>query len=207
MKRLKFDFRNKSALEQLDICGRTVKNVAAQPAEHLVNVDLPDVQNTVAAARASHDRIAALRAELKSEISNRNFLLKQARNKVMAAAGLAALNMNDDPAKILSLGLPLHSEKHPVGKVGAPTNFSAKPTDDEGAAQLRWKRPVRLCSFQIEVKADPMNRNQWKRLDSCFKEKCIIKGLESGGKYWFRVRAFNAHGEGPWSELASVRVK
>jgi len=207
MKRLKFNFRNKSALEQLEICEQTVKNVVAQPAEHLVNVDVDGMQSVVAAARTSHDRIALLRAELKSEITNRNSLLSKSRTSVMAAAGMTALNMDSAPVKMLSLGLSLHSEKHPVGKAGAPTNFFARPTDDEGAAQLRWKRPVRLCTFQVEMKADPMNRNQWKRLDSCTKGKCTVKNLESGGKFWFRVRAVNAHGEGSWSELASVRVK
>ena len=207
MKRLKFGFRNKTAQEQLDICERTIKNVAAQPAEYLVNVDLPEVQSVVAATRASHDRIASLRIELKSEISRRNSLLSKARTKVQAAAGFAALGMNEDTAKMLSLGLPLHSEKHPVGKAGAPTYFTAKPTDGEGEALLRWKRPVRLCSFDIEMKADPLNRNQWKRLDSSLKQKCLVKDLESGMKYWFRVRACNAHGDGPWSELASVRPK
>jgi hypothetical protein len=35
----------------------------------------------------------------------------------------------------------------------------------------------------------------------------VVPGLVSGAKYWFRIRASNAHGPGPWSQLASVRVK
>jgi hypothetical protein len=31
--------------------------------------------------------------------------------------------------------------------------------------------------------------------------------LLSGGKYWFRVCANNAHGDGPWSDVVCVRVK
>ncbi|MBI5772751.1 MAG: fibronectin type III domain-containing protein [Verrucomicrobia bacterium] len=30
--------------------------------------------------------------------------------------------------------------------------------------------------------------------------------LEPGGKYWFRVAAINAHGQGPWSQIASTRA-
>jgi hypothetical protein len=35
----------------------------------------------------------------------------------------------------------------------------------------------------------------------------VVKVLVSGGKYWFRVRATNAHGTSAWSNLAPVRVK
>jgi hypothetical protein len=34
-----------------------------------------------------------------------------------------------------------------------------------------------------------------------------MTGLESGVKYWFRVSASNAHGQGPWSQPVSARVK
>ncbi|MSU57853.1 MAG: fibronectin type III domain-containing protein [Pedosphaera sp.] len=38
-------------------------------------------------------------------------------------------------------------------------------------------------------------------------QNCLVKGLTSGAKYWFRVRAVNGHGPGPWSNPASARVK
>ena len=34
-----------------------------------------------------------------------------------------------------------------------------------------------------------------------------VPDLESGKKYWFRVTASNAHGQGPWSQPVCVRVK
>jgi len=66
---------------------------------------------------------------------------------------------------------------------------------------------MRRCSFTVQWHADPPEADQWHHEDTCFKQKCLVKGLVSGGKYWFRVRASNAHGHSAWSQMACVRVK
>lgn len=207
MNRLKFGFRNKPALETLDLCERTAQNLATLPPEQLVEVPLTELAGTLAATRASHDRIAGLRAQLREEITRRNTLLKAAREQTIRSAGLAALNMDNDPVKMSATGLPLHAEKKPVGLPAAPGNLRAEPTANEGEARLRWVRPVRLCTFQIEAQAEPLHDDGWKAMEMCLKQTCSVKGLASGGKFWFRVRASNAHGTGPWSNPAAVRVK
>ena len=109
--------------------------------------------------------------------------------------------------KMLATGLPLHADKTPVGLPAAPGNLRAAPTANDGEARLRWVRPVRLCAFQIETQAEPLHEDGWKWVESSCKQTCFVKGLASGGKFWFRVREVNAHGTGPWSNLASVRAK
>ncbi len=205
--RLKFGFRNKSAIETLQLCESTAKNIAVLPAEFLVQANHEALLDKVTAARVSHNRVASLRMQLKEEISRRNTLLKALREQTTRSANIAAINMNNDPVKMLATGLPLHAEKKPVGLPAAPTNLRAEPTHNEGEAHLRWVRSVRLCSFQIQVQAEPLREDGWKMADPCFKQKCFIKGLASGGKFWFRVRAVNAHGTGAWSNLAPARVK
>lgn len=39
------------------------------------------------------------------------------------------------------------------------------------------------------------------------RQTCRVKGLQPGAKYWFRVRASNANGAGPWSNPVGVRVR
>jgi hypothetical protein len=40
----------------------------------------------------------------------------------------------------------------------------------------------------------------WALVEAGGRQSFIVKGMVSGGKYWFRVRALNAHGESPWSQ-------
>lgn len=206
MQRFKFEFRNRSLAEQINICERIVAGLAGQPAEHLRQAELPDLQDKVAAARASHDRIAVLRAELKTEITRRKTLVRNARDQAIATTNMVGVNMKNDPAKMLSVGVRLTGPGHPVGQPGAPLSLRASPTASEGEARLRWQRPVRECTFEIEYRLDT-EPDGWKLSHHCLRQSCVVKGLVSGGKYWFRVRAFNAHGPGPWSNLAPVRVK
>jgi hypothetical protein len=207
MQRFKLGFRNKSALEQLVICERTLANLAGKPEQQTDPQHLTDASATVAAVRASHGRIAQLRGELKSEITRRNQLLGTARNQVTRACLGTAVKVGFEPGKLMEAGLELEKPKTvPVGKPAAPDNFRGEPTDNEGEARLRWRRPLRRCTFEVEFRPDAVP-DGWTRSDPCFRQTCLVKGLVSGVKYWFRVRAANAHGEGPWSNPVAVRVK
>jgi len=207
MQRFKLGFRNKSALEQLALCERTVTSMAAKPEYQFDPAQVTDAQGAVTALRASHERIAQLRTELKTEISHRSELLREARNKVSRASLGVSVKVSGDPSKLMAAGLELEKPKTiPVGKPAAPDHFSGEPTASEGEARLRWRRPLRRCWFQIECRLDTAP-DGWSMVESCGQQTCVIKGLVSGGKYWFRVCAVNAHGEGPWSNPVAVRVK
>lgn len=207
MQKYKLSFRNRSALEQITICERAVANLARTPEEQRVNVTLPDVSDAVAAARASHDRIQSLKSELRMETTQRNARLRVAREKVTHASGLVAVNVAFQPQAMLAAGLELEAPKLPVGKPAAPGNLRAEPLAQDGAVRLRFARPVRRCVFEVQSKADSPDQPEWQLTDSCLCQSCVINGLTAGVKYWFRVRAVNAHGKGPWSNLASARVR
>ena len=207
MKKYKIGFRNRSALEQINICERAIANLAKTPEEHRFNVALPEVSATIAAARASHDRVQVLKSELRTETTRRKELLRVARQRVSQTCALVASNVAFEPQKMLAAGLELEAPKLPIGKPAAPGDLRAEPHDQDGAVRLRFERPVRRCTFEIEFRADSTNETEWNRYDPCLRQSCVVKGLASGVKYWFRVRALNAHGAGPWSNLASARVR
>jgi len=205
MARYKFNFRNRSLAEQINICERTVAGLAALPAEQLEQTRLPELQAKVAAARESHLRVEVLRAELKAEVSRRKQLVREARDHTIRASNMAAVNMNNEPVKMLAVGLHLIKPGAPVGVPAAPKNLRGTPTDNEGEARLRWQRTVRECAFAVEYRLD--GTAVWHRADSFTQQSGTVSGLASGGKYWFRVNAVNAHGESGWSNEAPVRVK
>ncbi len=207
MQRHKLDFRNKNFLEQLAMFDKLITSLDATPSEKREDEYLEALRIVTASARASNSRIASLRAELKSEISNRKALFDSGRKSALRA-GLGAALKTQQPSEVIAIGLDLPaSTKTPVGLPAMPFNLRADPTDGEGEAMLRWKRTVRRCSFEIQWSINPSDANGWHHHEICFPEKCLVQGLVSGTKYWFRVRAGNAHGQSAWSQVASVRVK
>ena len=208
MQTYKLDFRNKKHLEQLDMFDKIIAGLDALPVDKREDAYLEELRNMTASARASHARIASLRADLKSEISHRKTMFDKGRKAAYRAAIGALLKSDYQPATILAVGLELAAPKTaPVGVPDAPGNLRATPTENEGEEQLRWQRTIRRCSFDVQWHADPPDADHWHQEDGCFKQKTLVKGLVSGAKYWFRVRASNAHGQSAWSQLASARAK
>ena len=142
---------------------------------------------------------------MKTAVTRRNTLLRSARDQTTYACGMVAVNANYDTSTLLGAGLSLKAEKKPVGKPGAPTNFNAAPGDNEGTVTLSWKRPIRRCTFMVQMQAD--GESEWKNVENSVPTRCVIEKLKPGAKYWFRVNAVNAHGSGPWTNAIAVRAK
>ena len=206
MARHKLGFRNRSVTEQLSICERVVASLTGAAAEQLSNINLPAVSSAVAAARASDARVRSLQAELKAERARCQALMREARTQVTRAGGMAASNAAFDPQKMLAAGLELESPKLPVGRPAAPGSVRAEPLAEPGAVQLRWERPLRRCVFEVECRAESAAENAWASCGVNMQQRQIVRDLTPGVKYWFRVRAINAHGPGPWSQMAGARV-
>jgi hypothetical protein len=206
MARHKLGFRNLSALEQLEICDRTIAGMSRSPEEHHAAAKLTEATATVTAARASYERVERLKLQLRAEVAERNRLLHAARQQTTWSAGMMACHCAANPGKLLAAGLQLEQPKLPIGKPDAPLSVCATAHALEGAVHLRWKRPVRRCTFEIECRTDARPDAVWVSCAHVVQQSTILKGLESGVKYQFRVRAINSHGFGPWSQTANVRV-
>lgn len=208
MRRPKLGFRNKTALEQLQICQRVVASLARAPKAQLVNVALAETRAAVAAVRASHERLERLKAELQAETRRRNDLLRRARHRVTFAQIGHANNLELRSVQMQAAGMELPaSKRRSVGEPAKVTNVRAVPATHSTDITLRWERSVRRCTFQIEVRRDDEPDTEWRTVHNCVQCKCVINGLKSGGLYWFRVRAHNAHGASPWSNPVSARVR
>jgi hypothetical protein len=223
MKRHKLNFGNRSALQQLAICQRfadsvaklpadsvaklPADSVAKLPAEHRAALAEHPIADTTQAAAAACAAVEAAKAALKMALHHRQTKLQAARDCANnVGLKLSALTAGD-PAVLLAAGLEIARDKSPVGKPDAPGNVRADVTEFEGRVKLRWQRPVRRCWFDVQATTDPTATTGWKKLLTCFKQTCEVSGLESGKKYWFRLAASNAHGQGPWSQAASAWVK
>lgn len=208
MRRPKLGFRNKSALEQLLICQRVVANLTRAPQAQLVNIALADTRAAVVAARTSHERLEKLKADLKTETRRRNELLRLARDKVTRAqlGQFSNLNLSSDLMHAAGMERPA-SKRRSVGEPAKVANLRAVSATHSTDITLRWERSVRRCSFEIQIRLEGEPETAWRHHHICLRQRCEIKGLKSGGLYWFRVCATNAHGTGPWSNPVSARVR
>jgi hypothetical protein len=207
MKKPKLNFANRTILEQLAICRRVANGAARLTTEQRALFAQYDVATRTDEAAAACAEVENLKTALKAALARRNARVRTACEAASYAASGIFLVTKGDPAAMLAAGLGVVRDKQPVGLPDAPAHLHALPSDFEGTAQLRWKRPVRRCSFAVEATTDPAAQTGWKRQLTCLKQSCAVKELESGRKYWFRVAASNAHGQGPWSQPVSARVK
>jgi hypothetical protein len=207
MKHHKLGFANRPVHEQLAICQRVADGVARLPAAHREALaEIPIADSTEAAAQACA-AVETAKHALKAALHDRKLKLRAAREHAHYVGLQLSARTAGDPAAFLQAGLEIAKVKQPVGRPDAPENLRALATEFEGKVRLRWQRPVRRCYFDIEATTDPSATTGWKQVAGSLRQTCEVSGLESGKKYWFRVAASNAHGQGPWSQAVCVRVK
>jgi hypothetical protein len=108
-----------------------------------------------------------------------------------------------DEAKIQSAGMTLRSKPSPVGAMTAPTALTATASDSDGEVDLSWDAVRGAKSYPAEVSLDPPTQTSWTPAGISTKSYMTVKRLKSGTKYWFRVAALGAAGQGPWSDPAT----
>jgi len=207
MKRFKLGFGNRPILEQINISRRVANGIAKLPAKQRQALTPHPVAASVAEATDAVAEVEALKTTLRAALAKRDGKVATMRNHTTMAAVVVTMLTGGDPVALLAAGLGVKKAKQPVGKPGAPSLMRIVSTESEGAVSLRWQRPVRRCTFLIQMTTAPAATRGWKQAAIGIRQSCTVTGLKSGQKCWFRVAATNAHGLGPWSQPVSARVK
>lgn len=207
MKHCKLGFGNRTVLEQIAICRRVAGGIAKLPAKHSLAVAKYPVAASVTEAEAAVAEVESLKTALRAALVRRNSKVNIMRGHTTRAAAVIAVATGGDPEALLTAGVGVAKAKQPVGLPAAPALLCVVSTEVEGAVRLRWKRPVRRCTFLIQMTTTPAATRGWKQVALSLRQSCTVTGLKSGVKGWFRVAASNSHGQGPWSQPVSARVK
>jgi len=207
MKRFKLGFGNRPISEQINICRRVAHGIGKLPAEQRRALAPHPVAASVAEAAEAVTEVEVLKTNLRAALVKRDQKAAAMRDHTTIASVVITTLTGGDPAALLEAGVGVAKTKQPVGQPSAPTLMRVVSTESEGAVSLRWQRPVRRCTFLIQMTTAPAATRGWKQTAISIRQSCTVTGLKSGQKCWFRVAATNAHGQGPWSQPVSARVK
>ncbi len=108
-----------------------------------------------------------------------------------------------DAAKIQSAGMDVRAAGAPVGALPAPLGMVALVGDMDGEIDLDWDSVRGATSYVVQRSPDPITPTSWQQGIVVTKSKGTVTGLVSGTKYWFRVAAVGAAGQGAWSDPAT----
>jgi hypothetical protein len=152
--------------------------------------DLETAYNDAQTAAAAAKTATSVQAD-KSEALD--LLLMQEGNYVENASG-------GDQSKIESSGFDVRNvPAGPIGALPAPANVEVTPHDIPGTVNMVWEKVRGAKSYTVERAVDAPTLNWTTALNST-KTKTVVNTMVSGTKYWFRVSAIGAAGQGAASD-------
>ena len=102
-------------------------------------------------------------------------------------------------------GLELQEDPAPRPVPGKVLNVQTSSGDDDGQGEVQWDT-MRDVADDFEIQPATSADGPFNHYDVVKKSKVTLTGMTSGAKLYVRVRARNAAGKGPWSDIASVRI-
>jgi len=140
-------------------------------------------------------------AKQKTDIQN---AANAAANALLTAEGAYVQNKSGgNPVIIQSAGMDVRADGAPIGDLPGPANLSASEGDHDGEIDIHWNRVKGAKSYVVQYTTTPTNAASWVNGPVAPKSKITVTGLTSSTKYYLRVAAVGAAGQGAFSELAS----
>ena len=166
------------------------------PALTAVTTALNDLESAYNTAQAVRD-VAKTKTDLQ-DIADRLV------DTILASEASYVQNKTEgDAVKIQSAGMDVRNPSDPIGNLPAPGNISATEGDLDGEIDAHWNRVKGAKSYVVQRTTTPTDAASWGNPAISTKSKITLTGLVTGTKYYLRVAAIGAAGQGAWSELAS----
>jgi hypothetical protein len=195
----KLTFKDKPALEQLEVAERLARGVAgdAALAERVKN--LASLQEAIANARSLINAVEVTRSTLSAQVAQRDEALAAMRKQAGLVKSWVESEAKGDSSALMAAGLELVAEKHRIGLLPAPEGLSARPGRMTGTILLTWTHlPQRKPLYMVQVNTDQSDEAGWRQVTVTSRCKLTVTGLEAGRQYWFRMAAVGSAGAGPW---------
>jgi len=180
--------------------------------EHMAgNPHFPDPNPSLASIAAATTALEAASAAALSrarEAVTRRWIRHAELEKLMVT--LAKYVMSAAPGEIgkqITSGFEPRNPPVRITDPVAPLALSVKRSSYAGGVKLSWGKVHGARTYQVFVNAgNNEDDNAWRPIAFTTRLRTDVLGLEPGHMHHFRVRAILAVGEGPFSQVASVRA-
>jgi len=201
--KVKLGLSRLSVLERIALASQIVTAMTANPNFTTPNPPLVDITTKKTALIAANNDANAKYLAAKDAVNLRNDLVRDMDSLLTQEASYVDNIANGNDNIIMSAGMSIRDAKAPIGELPAPTNLYATAGDEDGEIVLNWE-PVRGAkSYVVYMTTDPNVPDSWAHKASRTESFIDIKELTSGNKYWFRVAAVGAAGQGAFSDPAT----
>lgn len=202
MAKVKIGIRKDGSLDsKKTLLGSLVANLTDNPPYVGVNPPVATLSSLLLAANARQNELAEAKANVGQLQEQLKTLDAQIWDRIVATAADVQNISNGDAASIVSTGFQIAGAPSPLGVPVAPQNVRSRPTEAEGTAWLDWDAVLGAVSYIIECTQNPVT-GPWVFVGVSPRASYKAVNLQSGTKYWFRVRAVGAAGESPNSDHA-----
>lgn len=203
MKKVKIGFSGKTIPQQIQRARDITGKMTGNPGFVTPNPTIPDVilltdkleGAYIDALNGGKDKKAKMRIEQKALLSG-----------IATLAAYVQTTSGGDETLILRAGFEVRKQPEPVSIPAAPQDVKVLPAVKEGELEIVWTPVKTAKSYVVEYVKDPLTEAGFIPVDIITKASVVIKDLEAGEKYWFRVLAVNTKGKSAWSEPCSGRV-
>lgn len=203
MGKVKLGLKGMSIAVKAELGTRIVAAMTGNPNFTTPNPSLADITAAKAAMLAAYNSALTLRQQAQAATDLQVDKEKNYERLLTLEALYVENASGGDEAKIQSAGMSIRAVAAPVGELPAPMGLYATSGDEDGEIVLNWE-PVRGAkSYAVQMTTDPNVPDSWAHKLNVTESFTDVKGLTSGGKFWFRVAAVGAAGQGAFSDPAA----
>ena len=203
MAKVKLGLKNMPIPVKAELATRIVTAMTGNANFTTPNPALADITAAKTALETAYNDALTKRQQAKSAT---DLMADKEKNleRVLTLEALYVENVSGgDELKIQSAGMSVKDAGAPIGELPAPMGLYATAGDEDGEIVLNWE-PVRGAkSYTVQMTTDPNVLDSWAHKMNAPESFTDIKGLTSGGKFWFRVAGVGAAGQGAFSDPAA----
>jgi hypothetical protein len=205
MAKVKLELSKKNTSDKVDFSKKLVTSMTGNANFPTPNPALEEVSTAAANVTAASDDVESTRKLLQTKMvyltqmeSTLDGLLTQLGNYVDNVSG-------GDEVKINSAGMDVKKERSSSGLPGKIIGLNATVGDNAGEISLYWDKDDVAKSYLVEIAADAATL-VWQSGMVSTKTRANLKNLISATRYYIRVAAVGAAGQGPWSDTVNKVV-
>jgi hypothetical protein len=197
---VKTGLNNLTPLEKVKLAEHVVEKMTGNPN---FTTPIPTLVSVSAAATALFDAENAMDGS-KNKTSVRNTAEKALVKKMRQLQSYVDTIADGDTDVITSSGMDVRDARTPSTILEPPVGLQASATFIEGEVKLKFKSIRKKVLYIVEAAQDEVIPN-YELVAESTKATIIIKNLNPGQKYRFRVAVINTAGQSGWSEEVICR--